>query len=118
MPPVDVRHPARATILPSSRDAGISDDTLSPATSVNLQRDKAWRNQRIIFQDRPLAEVIEELNRYRSGRIIVMNNAIKTLPVTGVFATDDTNIALKTIEQSLPITITKITEKLVLLSAK
>jgi transmembrane sensor len=104
--------------LPEGKQLVFSEDTLSPVTSGNLQRGKAWRNQRMIFQDKPLAEVIEELNRYRSGRIIVLNNAIKTLPVTGVFATDDTNIALKTIEQSLPITITKITEKLVLLSAK
>ncbi len=104
--------------LPEGQQVVFSDEELSAVTTANLQRGQAWRNQRIIFQDRPLADVIEELNRYRSGRIIVMNNDIKTLPVTGVFTTDDTNIALKTIEQSLPITVTKITEKLVLLSAK
>jgi transmembrane sensor len=104
--------------LPEGQQVAFSDDALSLITSVNLQRGQAWRTQRMIFQDRPLAGVIEELNRYRSGRIIVMNNAIKTLPVTGVFATGDTDVALKTIEQSLPITVTKITAKLVLLSAK
>jgi transmembrane sensor len=104
--------------LPEGRQVAFTEDTLSPVTSANLQRGQAWRNQRMIFQDRPLAEVIAELNRYRSGRIIVMDDDIKTLPVTGVFATDDTNVALQTIEQSLPITVTKITEKLVLLSAK
>jgi len=104
--------------LPEGQQVAFSDDTLSAATSANLQRGQAWRKQRMIFQDRPLADVIVELNRYRSGQIIIMNDDIKTLPVTGVFATDDTNIALQTIEQSLPITITKLTEKLVLLSAK
>lgn len=104
--------------LPEGQQVDFSDTGLSAVTAVNLQRDKAWRNQRMIFQDRPLAEVIEELNRYRSGKIIVIDGNIKNLPVTGVFATDDTNIALLTIEQSLPISITKITEKLVLLSAK
>lgn len=104
--------------LPEGQQVAFSDDALSAATTTNLQRDQAWRKQRMIFQDRPLADVIAELNRYRSGKIIVMDNDIKTLPVTGVFATDDTNIALLTIEQSLPITVTKITEKLVLLSAK
>jgi transmembrane sensor len=104
--------------LPEGKQLVFSEDTLSPVTSANLQRGKAWRNQRMFFQNRPLADVIEELNRYRPGRIIVMNNDIKTLPVTGVFATDDTNVALLTIEQSLPISVTKITEKLVLLSAK
>jgi transmembrane sensor len=104
--------------LSEGQQVAFSDNTLNPVISADLQRGKAWRHQSMIFQDKPLAEVIEELNRYRSGRIIVMNNHIKTLPVTGVFATDDTNIALLTIEQSLPITLTKITEKLVLLSAK
>lgn len=104
--------------LPEGRQVAFSDDALSAVTTANLQRGQAWKNQRMIFQDRPLAEVIEELNRYRSGKIMVMNDAIKALPVTGVFATDDTNVALLTIEQSLPISITKITEKLVLLSAK
>lgn len=104
--------------LPEGQQLAFSGDDLSAVTSANLQRGQAWRNQRMIFQDRPLADVIAELNRYRSGRIIVMDDDIKTLPVTGVFATDDTNIALLTIEQSLPVTVTKITEKLVLLSAK
>jgi transmembrane sensor len=104
--------------LPEGKQVTFSGNEISPVTAANLQRGKAWLNQRMIFQDRPLAEVIAELNRYRSGQIIIMNNDIKTLPVTGVFATDDTNIALQTIEQSLPITVTKITEKLVLLSAK
>lgn len=104
--------------LPEGQQVDFSDTDLSAVTAANLQRGKAWRNQRMIFQDRPLAEVIEELNRYRSGKIIVIDGNIKNLPVTGVFATGDTNIALLTIEQSLPISITKITEKLVLLSAK
>ncbi|MDI1276557.1 FecR family protein [Methylobacter sp.] len=104
--------------LPEGQQVAFSNDALSAATTANLQRGQAWRKQRMIFQDRPLAEVIAELNRCRSGRIIVMNNDIKTLPITGVFSTDDTNIALLTIEQSLPVTVTKITEKLVLLSAK
>jgi len=104
--------------LPEGQQVAFSDDALSAATTANLQRGQAWRKQRMIFQDRPLAEVIAELNRYRSGSIIVMNNDIKTLPITGVFATDDTNIALQTIEQSLPVTVTKITKKLVLLTAK
>jgi transmembrane sensor len=95
-----------------------TETAIDPVKTGTLQRARAWRDQRMIFQDRSLAEVIAELNRYRSGRIIIMNNAIKKLPVTGVFDTVDTNVALKTIEQSLPINVTKITEKLVLLTAK
>ena len=104
--------------LPEGQAVVFTETVIDPVKTGTLQRTKAWRDQRMIFQDRPLADVIAELNRYRSGRIIIMNNAIKKLPVTGVFDTVDTNVALKTIEQSLPINVTKITEKMVLLSAK
>ncbi|MEQ1635531.1 MAG: FecR family protein [Methylococcales bacterium] len=104
--------------LPEGKQIVFAADTLNAVHTANLQRLKAWRNQRMVFQDKPLVDVIAELNRYRPGKIMITSAAIKKLPVTGVFDTDDTNIALKTIEQSLSIKVTKITEKLVLLSAK
>lgn len=104
--------------LPEGREVVFTGSVINPVKTGALQRVKDWRNQRMVFQDRPLAEVIAELNRYRVGAIMIINNDIKKLPVTGVFDTVDTNIALKTIEQSLPINVTKLTEKVVLLSAK
>jgi transmembrane sensor len=35
-----------------------------------------------------LAEVVTEINRYRSGRIILMNPALGTLPVDATFRLD------------------------------
>lgn len=93
------------------------DKSINTPTIANLSRTQSWRDHRIVFQDKPLNEVIAELNHYRSGLIMILNSEIKALPVTGVFDTDDTNIALKTIEQSLPVTISKITEQLVFISA-
>jgi len=62
--------------------------------------------------------VMAELSHYRAGSIIILDSKTKVLSVTGVFDTQDTNIALATIEQSLPVSIYKITEKLVFISAK
>lgn len=93
-------------------------EKITHANKANLSRIQSWRNHQIIFLDKPLAEVLAELNHYRSGKIIILNDSIKTLAVTGVFSTNNTNIALDTIAQSLPVKINKITEKLVLVSAK
>lgn len=104
--------------LPEGQQLVFTASAFTQPSAVNLSRTQSWRKQRIVFQDKPLAEVMAELSHYRAGTIIILDSEIKALSVSGVFATDDTNIALKTIEQSLPVTISKITEKLVLITAK
>jgi transmembrane sensor len=91
---------------------------LSAATPVNLSRAGAWHQQRIVFQDKPLSEVAAELERYRPGKIIIVSDNIKNLPITGVFGAADTDLALQALEQSLQVKVRKITDRLVLLSAK
>ncbi|MCQ8130846.1 FecR family protein [Methylomonas rivi] len=91
---------------------------ISEASPVNLQRAAAWHKQRMVFQDQPLATVVAELERYRPGKIFILSDAIKNLPITGVFDITDTDIALQSIAQSLPVDVRKIGEHLVLLSAK
>jgi len=93
-----------------------SRDRLEPAGRIDLQRAAAWHRQRMVFQDRPLAEVVAELDRYRPGKILVIGAAIEKLPITGVFGIADTDVALASIEQSLPVKIRKLPGGLVLLS--
>ena len=45
-----------------------------------------------------LAEVIDELNRYRSGRIVLMNASLAQSPVNGQFKIDRPDDALAQIE--------------------
>lgn len=92
--------------------------SLSAAMPANLQRAGAWHLQRMVFQDKPLAEVVAELERYRPGKILIVSDAINKLPITGVFDTGNTGLALQSISESLPVKVRKITDSLVLLSAK
>ena len=93
-------------------------NSLTAAVPVNLQRAGAWHNQRMVFQDQTLADVVAELERYHPGKILILDHAIKNLPITGVFGIADTDIALQAIAQSLPVNVRKIGDHLVLLSAK
>jgi transmembrane sensor len=45
----------------------------------------AWHQGVLIFRFTPLAEVVSEVNRYRPGRIVVMNAQIGRVPVSGRF---------------------------------
>lgn len=90
----------------------------SQVRTVNLQHAGAWHLQRMVFQDKPLVDVVAELDRYRAGKILILDDEINQLPITGVFDIANTDIALQTIEQSLPVKVKKMTDKLVLLSSK
>ncbi|MPY69011.1 MAG: DUF4880 domain-containing protein [Alphaproteobacteria bacterium] len=74
-----------------------------------------WRDGRLIFHGAPLAEVLRDLERYRTGRIVVTDEAIAALPVTGVFDTGHTDAALDTIARTLPVRLVRLTDLLVLI---
>jgi transmembrane sensor len=46
---------------------------------------------------------LEELERYRRGRIILMDSSIGAIPVTAVFETARTESALQTIADTLGV---------------
>jgi len=49
----------------------------------------AWTQRQLVFENRPLAEVAAEFNRYNHRRIIIESNALQTQQVTGVFQAND-----------------------------
>jgi transmembrane sensor len=61
---------------------------LKGVSSVNAMSVAAWRRGLLIFEEAPLSEAIAEINRYRPGRIILMNAALGTLPVDATFRLD------------------------------
>lgn len=73
---------------------------LGPVRAVDADAATAWRRGKLIFVDRPLGEVIAELNRYHSGRIQIIDGSISSHPVSGVFDTGNPLQALEVIEQT------------------
>lgn len=45
----------------------------------------AWQAGLLIFRDQTLADVVDEVNRYRSGKIIITNSELKLRVVNGTF---------------------------------
>ncbi|MGH8534413.1 MAG: FecR family protein [Gammaproteobacteria bacterium] len=82
---------------------------------IDLREHSAWQRRKLVFKDRPLAEVIREVNRYRRGRIVIANPHLHDLRVTGLFPTDDPEAVLKVINETLPVQTTRIGAWLVFL---
>lgn len=75
----------------------------------------AWRQDRLFFQDAPLGEVVADLGRYRRGHVLIVGDALRTLPVTGFFHTTQTESALQTIAATLPVRVTRFTDRLIII---
>jgi len=82
--------------------------TMTSAYYVNEAVATAWRRGKLIFNQRPLEEVAAEMSRYSAGRIVVTNEELKRLPVTGVFELDDPDGMLRAIEQILPVKVMRL----------
>ena len=91
------------------------DGQLDAIESVNLRQAKAWQRRQLIFAGQPLAQVVEELNRYRSGRIVILDKDLAAHRVTGVFDTREPEQALITIEKILGLQEWRLTDALVVL---
>jgi transmembrane sensor len=56
--------------------------------NIDIVAVEAWRRGLLIFIDTPLSQVIAEINRYRHGRIILIDQALGNLPVDATFHID------------------------------
>lgn len=75
----------------------------------------AWRSGQLVYEDRALADVVEELNRYRKGRIIVRGDALARRRVSGVVHLDRIDGALTNFARSLDAPITRLPGGVVIL---
>jgi len=57
--------------------------------AVDAERSTSWLHRQIAFDHEPLERVAAEYNRYASKPIEIITPALRTLQISGVFATDD-----------------------------
>jgi transmembrane sensor len=85
-------HSARSIELTADQQIRVAEGEW-PATpvAVDAERTTAWLHRQIAFDHEPLERVAAEYNRYTSKPIEIATPALRTLQISGVFATDDTD---------------------------
>lgn len=89
-------------------------DGVQAPQRVDLAMVQAWRQDRLIVEDVPLRRVLTELERYRRGRIVLMDRTIGDIPVTAIFDTRHTEKALQIIAETLPVRVLSASDYLAL----
>ena len=102
-------------LVPGQRVHYGSDTGLSEVESVDRSHIAAWRRGKLVFNDRLLGEVIDEVNRYRKGAILILDQPLRASRVSGIFDIDNPEAVLQTLEDTLPIRMRRLTRYLILL---
>jgi transmembrane sensor len=82
---VDVVQDGRAVRLEKAEQVSYSPSGIEAAVPADPVQVTAWQNGLLIFRDRPLSDVVDEVNRYRPGKIIITNADLKRRNVNGTF---------------------------------
>lgn len=78
---------------------------LADPEPADLAAATAWQRGKLIFNRRPLAEVVSELDRYHTGRTVILDDKLKDLLVTGVFELDEPQQTWRALETSLKVEV-------------
>jgi len=101
--------------LPEGQRVASLDGKSGAPEQANLRQAAAWQERRLVFKEKPLQQVIDDLNRYRPGKIVIADPDLVAHLVTGVFDANDPEAALTVIETTLAVSETRLTDALIVL---
>jgi len=112
-PPFDAPRASGAASQSATRALAAGEQLSTATTGYAVQRvtpeqlssEMAWREGAIIFDGRPLAQAIVEIERYTDARIVVTDPGVAALRVGGRFRTDDVQGFFQGLEAALPVSV-------------
>lgn len=91
-------------VLLARGQARVGEHELALAPDAEAQT--AWRRGKLIFNGKPLGQVLAELERYRHGRIVLSDSRLAAMEVSGVFDLNEPEALLRSLEQRYGLKVT------------
>lgn len=112
---VEVANSSDQVVLKSGEAVGYSDKGLSTPQNIELDDALAWHEGRFVFNNAALRDVLQQIERYRAGRVIVLGSALGGRRISGSFSLKDPNSALSSLQASVGFNMHKLSERLVVI---
>ncbi|CAB3631207.1 hypothetical protein LMG3431_01270 [Achromobacter pestifer] len=113
---VEVEQAGLRQTLAQGEQVTYDDRGLGMALSVDMAQVDAWRTGTLSFSGQTLAEVVEEINRYRPGRVLLRNADLAARRVRMRFAITETGLALRMLRDLYGAQLSELPGGIVLLS--
>lgn len=112
---VQVASMAETAALGPSQQISYDERGLGRVVRADLELVTAWQEGVLIFRMMPLADVVEEINRYRAGRVVLINRRLSRLPVSGRFRIDHIDEIIARLHEAFGVTSRSLPGGIVLL---
>lgn len=96
---VHVEQRGRSVTVQPRQQVSYTAEGLGEAVAVDPAGVITWRDGVLVFHNVPLADVIDEVNRYRPGRIIIVNSSLGRRLVTARFKLDRLQEVITQVQQ-------------------
>ncbi|MEQ9726242.1 FecR domain-containing protein [Pseudomonas sp. WHRI 8822A] len=83
-------------------------DRIQQVQPLDARQQLAWQRGKLVFRAQPLSEVFAALEHSQRQRVIFLDDSVRELKVTGVFAHDDPQAVLRAIESNLPVSLVRL----------
>lgn len=81
----------------------------------DIAKEFSWQRGQLVFNQQPLVSVIDEVNRYRNGQIIIVNPRLKQRIVSGVFDITDADAVVDALTSTLHVNAVALAGRLVMI---
>ncbi|OLS59555.1 FecR family protein [Pseudomonas putida] len=115
---VAVKDAGASLVLGAGEQVSRLNGALGDKQTVDTAKALAWQHGRLVFEMAPLPDVLAELQRYRPGYLLIGDDSLRTLKVSGSFRLDRLEDALGTLEQAFPLRVQRYTDYLLVLQPR
>jgi transmembrane sensor len=91
---------------------------VAAVTSEEVDRALAWQPQLLEFVSTPLAEVATEFNRRNRVHLVILDEALRTLPIGASFRSDNLDGFVRLLESSFGVSAERTKNKIALRRAR
>ncbi|AQS63631.1 Protein FecR [Rhizobium rhizogenes] len=115
---VEVTTDTDVAVLTPGETVTLDDNGRLVRARKDVANSMAWREGKLVFSGQPLREVLDTLSQYRRGRIVILDEAAARQHVSGIFDLKDTDQALTILEESLPVSVSRLSNMLVFVRSR
>lgn len=115
---VSVIRGGEEAVLGSGEMATFGSDGSIAVKAADVANMVSWRDGKLVFSGQRLSDVLALLGHYRRGAIVTFGNGTADIRVSGVFDVTSPESVLDALEATLPVTVTRLTDYMILVRSR
>jgi transmembrane sensor len=97
--------PSVSTLLSAGEQIVVGTKTASRPKPADIPAATAWTQRQIVFQGTPLGEVVEEFNRYNLSQMVIADETLQGVRVSGVFSSTEPASLLRFLREQVRLEV-------------